>query len=86
MGFGLHTPINHPWVAASLVQNLLPCGLDFLNSHFVSTALDYIVTACKSAWNEAVIRKRCSFDSVLLQQVAKSRHLNVQQMNECVLG
>lgn len=86
MGFGLHTPINHPWVAVSLVQNLLPCGLDFLNSHLISTALDYTVTAFKSVQNEAVIKKRCSFDSVLLQQVAKSRHLNVQQMNECVLG
>lgn len=85
-GFGLHNPINHHWVAACLVQNLLPCGLDFLNSRFVSTALDYTVTACKPVWNETVIRKRCSFDSILLQQVAKSRHLNVQQMTECVLG
>lgn len=85
-GFGLHNPINHHRVAACLVQNLLPCGLDFLNSRFVSTALDYTVTACKPVWNETVIRKRCSFDSVLLQQVAKSRHLNVQQMTECVLG
>lgn len=59
-GFRLHVPINHLWLAVSLVQNLLPCGLDFLNSHFVSTALDYTVTACKSVWNEAVIRKRCS--------------------------